>query len=332
MTFAEEWAALRTRLDALVLDVAKFAARVDAQAEIVAELETALRGSSTKPPIVAPAAPPPAFGGPSGVANVAALVAAGIAVRGARGDDGRLTFTQYGGKADRTPDANSNAGIGNRGNRLGPLSLALSPDLIATHRLKGGERIAVSVHGVTYELGTYDDTTGDHTHTNVIDVYDPGDVLGNDDFLASIPAGTWLLVIDGAAAPHSFAGAIVAAAEARVGKPFPYDPATDAGNLGCADVVSTILIDAGALTGSPILSVAALAARLQKDGWQRLVGNAWLAGDVVRWAATPQSGGHEHVGVIVSASEVVQNVSRDKAVERTPIGDRPVVEGWRRAS
>ena len=61
--------------------------------------------------------------------------------------------------------------------------------------MKGGEAIYVQASGQTRYLGTYDDTTGDKSRNNVIDVYDPQDRLGNDSFIANIPAGQWSLVV-----------------------------------------------------------------------------------------------------------------------------------------
>lgn len=112
-----------------------------------------------------------------------------------KANDGRLTLTQYGGPTDRTPDANTRAGKGNRENQLRSSSLALSPNLIREYGLRGGEAIYVKTSRGNYFLGTYDDTTGNTRENNVIDVYDPTDRLGRDNFIASVPAGGWQLAI-----------------------------------------------------------------------------------------------------------------------------------------
>lgn len=112
-----------------------------------------------------------------------------------KANDGRLTLTQYGGPSDRTPDTNTQNGIGNRNNRLRATSLALSPNLIREYGLRGGEAIYIQTAQGTMFLGTYDDTTGNQRENNVIDVYDPTDRLGRDSFLASIPAGGWRLQV-----------------------------------------------------------------------------------------------------------------------------------------
>lgn len=135
-----------------------------------------------------------AIGGGSAPDNAASLAsAAGVAGAG-KSNDGRLTLTQYGGPTDRTPDSLTASGIGNRSNRLRPTSLALSPNLISRYGLRGGESIFVRTAQGTFFLGHYDDTTGGGG-SNVIDVYDPGDRLGRDSFIASIPAGGWQLAV-----------------------------------------------------------------------------------------------------------------------------------------
>jgi|GEM_PF-3229637 len=136
-----------------------------------------------------------ASGSGSAADNIKALANAGIVNQGSFSNNGQITFTQYGGGSDRTPDQWTQAGLGNRGNTLRATSLALSPNLIREYGLKGGEEISVRVNGQTYFLGHYDDTTGSQSRNNVIDVYDPNDSLGNDSFCASIQAGQWELVI-----------------------------------------------------------------------------------------------------------------------------------------
>jgi hypothetical protein len=135
----------------------------------------------------------------SGSANAAenalSLLNQGVIQRGRKVFDGRLNMTQYGGPTDGTPDKYTQAGLGNRNNRLRPSSLALSPDLIRKFGLKGGERISIKTSKGTFFLGNYDDTTGNKREPNVIDVYDPTDRLGKDNFLANIPAGQWEMVI-----------------------------------------------------------------------------------------------------------------------------------------
>lgn len=133
--------------------------------------------------------------GNSAAANAKSMLSSGVITRGSKRFDGRLNFTQYGGPTDGTPDKYTQAGMGNRGNRLRATSLALSPDLIRKYGLRGGETISIKTSRGTFFLGHYDDTTGNKREPNVIDVYDPTDSLGRDSFMANVPAGQWELVI-----------------------------------------------------------------------------------------------------------------------------------------
>lgn len=134
-------------------------------------------------------------GGATAADNAFSLASTAAQIGSGKANDGRLTLTQYGGPTDRTPDANTQARIGNRDNTLRPSSLALAPNLIREYGLKGGEAIYVKTSRGNYFLGTYDDTTGNTKQNNVIDVYDPTDRLGQDNFIASIPPGGWQLAI-----------------------------------------------------------------------------------------------------------------------------------------
>lgn len=151
-----------------------------------------------------PAPPPaPAVTG-SAVANVQAILAAGVAKPGKRASDGRLVFSQYGGPTDRTPDSLTQAAKGNRGNTLNAMSVALSRDLIAKLSPKGGDDVVLEVDGHLWPVGHYDDSTGPDA-VNCIDAYDPGDLLGQDTFMAVVPAGTWTLRVGAV----SLTGAVV---------------------------------------------------------------------------------------------------------------------------
>lgn len=134
-------------------------------------------------------------GGSSAANNAFTLASTAGQIGAGTASDGRLTLTQYGGPTDRTPDANTQAGIGNRNNRLRSTSLALAPNLIREYGLRGGEEIYVKTARGNFFLGTYDDTTGNTREPNVIDVYDPTDRLGRDNFIASVPPGGWQLAI-----------------------------------------------------------------------------------------------------------------------------------------
>ncbi len=150
--------------------------------------------SSTGTTSGATSAPAVAAGG-SAASNAQSMLSSGFINRGSKAFDGRLNITQYGGPSDRTKDKYTEMGLGNRNNKLRPTSLALSPDLIRKYGLKGGESIYIKTPQGTRFLGHYDDTTGNKSEPNVIDIYDKTDSLGQDNFLATIPKGQWELVI-----------------------------------------------------------------------------------------------------------------------------------------
>ena len=134
------------------------------------------------------------------------------------------------------------------------------------------------------------------------------------------------------------AAAIVADAKLFVGHPtsasdplFTYASDTEAGNLGCADAASSILVAAKVLT-SIILAVANLALALIGLGWQKLSPTAAvLDGDVIIWAATAASGGHQHIGIVYllnGIAHVVANSSANLHILDTPLAgydnNRPI--------
>lgn len=124
--------------------------------------------------------------------------------------------------------------------------------------------------------------------------------------------------------------AIRRAALALVGKPFPYAPGTEDGELGCADVVSMALINAGVIEPAELqLAVSALIEELRtKHGW-KTVTEPWQDGDVIEWGPRPGQT-HGHVGILIVDGDVVtcvNNSSSQKAVIQMPLAgyDRPVV-------
>ena len=151
-------------------------------------------GSTTTSPSSTTGVPATSVSG-TAASNAQSMLSSGYISRGSKAFDGRLNITQYGGPSDKTPDKYTKMGLGNRNNKLRPTSLALSPDLIRKYGLKGGETISIKTSKGTVFLGHYDDTTGNKNEPNVIDIYDKTDSLGQDNFLATIPAGQWELVI-----------------------------------------------------------------------------------------------------------------------------------------
>ena len=107
-------------------------------------------------------------------------------------------------------------------------------------------------------------------------------------------------------------------AQKYAGGGFPYDPYTENGNLGCANVVSAILKAAGV----PVWSLGCTELRRQllaikaPDNWTEVQPPPYEEGDVVIWAA-PNGSIHHHVGVVVQSGnslEAVNNHSGPPAV------------------
>lgn len=121
-------------------------------------------------------------------------------------------------------------------------------------------------------------------------------------------SNSWLLGVKGALtkaqqlleavetkADSSLGSKIVAAMRA-LPDPFPYEPETNGGQLGCANVVSRGLKDAGVLQKLE-LSVDGLVGALKARGWAAIQ-KPYGDGDVIVWSATASSNGHKHVGVL----------------------------------
>lgn len=133
------------------------------------------------------------------------------------------------------------------------------------------------------------------------------------------------------AAPNPPAGdlpARIRAAALNLPDPYPYQPETEGGELGCADVVSHALIEAGVIPERE-LAVAGLSKRLKGSGW-RAANEPYRDGDVIVWGPRP-GGTHGHVGVIIHEGGVVmtvQNSSSRRRVVHIPLAgyDRPIVE------
>jgi len=108
----------------------------------------------------------------------------------------------------------------------------------------------------------------------------------------------------------------IATAAYNLPDPFPYAPGTENGNLGCADVVSHALEDAGAIDKSEHnLSVDGLADTLRGKGWKD-VGQPYQNGDVIVWS--PTASGHKHIGIIVIENGDVYAINNSSS-QKKPI-------------
>jgi cell wall-associated NlpC family hydrolase len=97
---------------------------------------------------------------------------------------------------------------------------------------------------------------------------------------------------------------------------FPYDRLTQGGNLGCAQVVSHVLREAGVNAYS--LGCYDLRTKLLGQGWKRVSPPPYKPGDVVIWSP-PAGGRHPHIGV------VVQNGNSMKAMNNSSGSRKPIL-------
>ncbi len=94
-------------------------------------------------------------------------------------------FSHYGYSDDQYKDTNSNVKrLGNHNNTLNDFSLSISSDVARANHLRLGD--PVYINGVF--LGHYDDSPARWVH-NTIDVYDPNNRVGSQNWGGMIPGG-----------------------------------------------------------------------------------------------------------------------------------------------
>lgn len=115
---------------------------------------------------------------------------------------------------------------------------------------------------------------------------------------------------------------IVNAAQALVGmRNFPYDPLTEGGVLGCAQVVSTALKNAGVMS-KIVLNCSGVMNDLKSKGWQYVQVPPYRAGDVVTWKTYDATGDgvmddDSHIGIAVESGNNVQ-VMNNSSSQKMP--------------
>ena len=102
------------------------------------------------------------------------------------------------------------------------------------------------------------------------------------------------------------------------GGSFPYAPETRGGELGCAQVVSHVLREAGVSAYS--LGCYDLRSQLQGQGWTR-VSPPPQPGDVIVWSPL-RRGGHPHIGVAVRNGNSIMAMNNSSGLRK------PVLSGW----
>lgn len=104
---------------------------------------------------------------------------------------------------------------------------------------------------------------------------------------------------------------------------FPYHPLTKNGSLGCAQVVTTALMNAGVNTGQQ-LGVRATIPKLKALGWKEVRVPPYRSGDVITWATYDSSGdgvndSDSHIGIIMESGNSVQAMSNSSSRKRPSI-------------
>ncbi|MBI3038007.1 CHAP domain-containing protein [bacterium] len=113
---------------------------------------------------------------------------------------------------------------------------------------------------------------------------------------------------------------------------FPYDPATENGNLGCAQVVSRGLIDAGIINKTYLITTDVIAALAKKPnpGWTKVNVPPFKAGDVVTWTTNQPDG---HIGVVTTNGNTAKAISNSSSQRRPIIHNAqlwPITQAWRK--
>lgn len=115
---------------------------------------------------------------------------------------------------------------------------------------------------------------------------------------------------------------VVKAAQSLVGmRNFPYDPLTQGGSLGCAQVVSTALKNAGVMNRI-CLNVTGVMSDLKARGWTYAQVPPYCAGDVVTWKTYDCTGDgvkdeDTHIGIAVENGNNVQ-VMNNSSSQKMP--------------
>jgi hypothetical protein len=112
---------------------------------------------------------------------------------------------------------------------------------------------------------------------------------------------------------------------------FPYDPLTQNGNLGCAQVVTTALKAAGAVT-SINLNCDGVVADLRSKGWRSVTVPPVQEGDVITWRTSRGPG--RHIGIIVKSGNnymAMNNSSSEQRPKLTAYNYLPITQVLRKA-
>ncbi|MBI3038008.1 hypothetical protein HYY75_03000 [bacterium] len=126
---------------------------------------------------------------------------------------------------------------------------------------------------------------------------------------------------------------------------FPYDPGTENGNLGCAQVVSTALKNAGVMS-NVVLGVDAVRdaiAKKPKPGYTKVKAPPFKAGDIITWTTfysrTNEWVPNGHIGIVVTTGNTAKAISNGsvgggnapRVHDVYYYGSDKITEVWRKA-
>ena len=130
----------------------------------------------------------------------------------------------------------------------------------------------------------------------------------------------------------SVQGKVVSAAQSLVDNystsgSFPYAPATNGGNLGCAQVVTTALVAAGVLParsssgglGYASLGCSETISLLNQAGWTAVQAPPYQAGDVIFWQT--YRSGPSHVGIVMTSGNSATAMSNSSSKHKPRLHD-----------
>jgi hypothetical protein len=104
----------------------------------------------------------------------------------------------------------------------------------------------------------------------------------------------------------------------------------DGGNLACAQVVSTALVNAGALNRVSV-NCDTVVSDLERQGWERVSVPPYQEGDVVTW--TTSRGPGRHIGIIVrdgNSYSAISNSSSRRTPRKHAINYMPITQVLRK--
>ncbi len=159
--------------------------------------------------------------------------------------------------------------------------------------------------------GTTGTTTGTAGTTGTTGTTGTAGTTGSTDTGTTGDSGT-------TAAAGDLPNKVAAEAAKLANKPFKYAAGTDGGRKGCAQVVTTALKAAGAVS-RVVLGVLDAISDLKARGWKEVQVPPFAKGDVITWKTYDRSGdgvkdADTHIGIIVTSGNSAQAMSNSSSL------------------